>query len=71
MAYFQTRQSLFGSILEVLAMEDIGIFYGIWSIYDQLVYYDYFVYFSTFWYVVSRKIWHPFPNPGGIRPHGT
>jgi hypothetical protein len=64
---FSNQKSKFGKILEGLAMEDIGIFYG------HLVHFSVFcyilltfgivrgkmVYFSPFWYFVSRKIWQP------------
>jgi hypothetical protein len=54
--------------LEGLAMEDVGTFYRFWSIlrpFDILyVHSVYFVamcmvYFSSFWYIVLRKIWQP------------
>jgi hypothetical protein len=61
---FSNQKSKFGLILEDLAMEDVGIFYG------QLVYFTailwqfgilhgHLVYFSPTWYVVPRKIWQP------------
>jgi hypothetical protein len=67
MVYFQAKIPKFGYILEGLAMEDVGIFYGqfvyftdkwyiLWpsgSFFGQLVY------CFPFWYVVLRKVWQP------------
>jgi hypothetical protein len=47
-------------------MEDIGIFYGhlvdftgIWSTLWPFGIFLVILYFSPFWYVVTRKIWQP------------
>jgi hypothetical protein len=67
MICFQTKNPNFGLILEGHAMENLDIFY------DHLVYFTaienilwpfvifcgHLVYFSPFWYFVSRKIWQP------------
>jgi hypothetical protein len=61
---FSNQKSQLGLILDGLAMEDVGIFYGH---YGHLVYYvtlwQFYGYlcsiFFPFWYVVSRKIWQP------------
>jgi hypothetical protein len=50
-----------------LAMENVGIFYGVWSHFAAIWYifcpFGIFcgnvVYFPPFWYVVPRKIWQP------------
>jgi hypothetical protein len=64
---FSNQKSRFGQFFEDLTMEDVGIFYG------HLVYFKAICYtlwkfgmfcgtlvnFSTFWYVVPRKLWQP------------
>jgi hypothetical protein len=64
---FSDQKSQFREILEGLAMEDVGVFYG------HLVHFMVFcyilltvcivrgnlVYFSPFWYFAPRKIWQP------------
>jgi hypothetical protein len=66
---FSNQKSKFGKILEGLAMEDAGMFYG------HLVYFTAFchilltfgivcgnlVYVFPFWCYVPRKIWQPSP----------
>jgi hypothetical protein len=68
---FSNQKSKFVELLEGLAMEDDGIFYG------HLVYFTVFccilwtfgkvrgnlIYFFPFWYFVTRKIWQPWANP--------
>jgi hypothetical protein len=64
---FSNQKSQFGYILEVLAMEDVGIFYehlayfnAIWYILRSFsLFRGYLVYFFPFWYVAPRKIWQP------------
>jgi hypothetical protein len=59
MAYFQTKNSNLGKILECLAIEDFSIFcvHLVYIIYGYLVYIVsiwhlvYLVYFSPFWYI--------------------
>jgi hypothetical protein len=48
MVHFQTKKSQFGSILEGVAMEDVGIFY------DRLVYFtaNWYTYFMAIWYIL-------------------
>jgi hypothetical protein len=60
MANFRTKNPNFGYILEGLAMEVVDIFYG-WLVYFKAIkiFYGNLRYFSTFWYVVPRKIWQP------------
>jgi hypothetical protein len=60
MAYFQTQIPQLGNTLEVLAMEDVGLFCGhlvyftaIWSVLCP------FGIFFPFWYDAPRKIWQP------------
>jgi hypothetical protein len=64
---FSNQKSKFGYILEGLALEDVGIFYG------HLIHFRVFcyilwtlgrfranlVYYSPLWYFVRRKIWQP------------
>jgi hypothetical protein len=57
MAYFQTKNNSFGTFLEGLAMEDVGIFYG-HLIYFLAIWYIVWL-FGLFWYIVPRKIWQP------------
>jgi hypothetical protein len=38
MAYFQTKISNLGKFWNGLAMEDVGLFMAIWSIYGHFVY---------------------------------
>jgi hypothetical protein len=66
---FSNQKSQFGKILDGLAMEDVGIVYGhlvyfmaIWSILFPFgMFYGHFGRFFSCWYVVSRKIWQPWP----------
>jgi hypothetical protein len=66
MVCFQTKNTILGKFLGALEwmmlqhfmvvwniLRSIGIFYGIWQCYGNLVY------FALFWYIVSRKIWQP------------
>jgi hypothetical protein len=63
---FSNQKSQFGLILEGLAMQDVGIFMAIWSVFrpfgrfsGHLVYFVAIWYiFPIFWYVLPRKIWH-------------
>jgi hypothetical protein len=60
MAYFQNQKSLFYKILEGLAVEDVGIFYGhlvyfmaIWYILWPFgIFYGHLVYFVAIWYIL-------------------
>jgi hypothetical protein len=64
---FSNQKSRFWLILEDLAMEGVGIFYGhsvyfavIWYIlWPFSIIYGHLVHFFLFWYVVPRKIWQP------------
>jgi hypothetical protein len=71
---FSNQKSPFGQILEGLAKEDVGIFFGhlvyfidIWYLlwtfgifYGHLVYFmDIWYIITPLWYVVPRKIWQP------------
>jgi hypothetical protein len=65
---FSNPKSQFGSILEGLAMENVGmhilcafgILYGHWKYFIAIWYILWtFDIFSPFWYVVPRKIWQP------------
>jgi hypothetical protein len=67
MVYFQTKKSKFGYILEGLAMEDVGVFYG-HSVYFTAIRFTLWpfgtfsgnlVYFPSFWYIVPRKSGNP------------
>jgi hypothetical protein len=67
MAYFQQKKH-FGYILEGLEMKDVGIFYGqLVYFYGHLVYliaicnilWLFGTFFSTFLYVLPRKVWQP------------
>jgi hypothetical protein len=74
MVYFQTKDAKFGKILECLAMEDVGKFYGISSIllpfgifYGHLVnfvvilvYFMPFGIFYAIWYILW-SFWYIFP----------
>jgi hypothetical protein len=54
------QKSQFGYILEVLAMEDDGIFCCHLVYFTAFgTFYGYLLYFSPFWYVLPRKIWQP------------
>jgi hypothetical protein len=60
---FSNQKYHFGLILEGLLMV---YFMSIWNIllqfgifYGNLVIFGNLVYFSPFWYIVSRKIWQP------------
>jgi hypothetical protein len=65
MVCFQNQKSKFGQILEGLAKEDDGIFYGHSVHFTDLCYILWtfgivrgnLVYFSPFWYFEPRKIW--------------
>jgi hypothetical protein len=55
MEYFQTKKSQFGSILEGLAMEDVEIFFDIWSILRPFqIFYGHSVYFMVICYIFPR-----------------
>jgi hypothetical protein len=64
---FSNQTSKFGKILQGLAMDEVGIFYGpffyftvIWYVLLPLVIFcGNLVYISPFWYVAPRKIWQP------------
>jgi hypothetical protein len=50
---FSKLKYKFGYILEVLAIEDVDIFYA------HLVHFHVTWYIFPFWYVVAKKIWQP------------
>jgi hypothetical protein len=55
---FSNKKSHFGLILEGLAIEDVGIFYGHWAYFTANWFiWGLLVYFSPFWFAVPRKIW--------------
>jgi hypothetical protein len=62
MAYFQTKKSQFGEILEGLSMEEVCIFYGhlvylnvIWySLWSFGTFYGHLVCFIVIWYILPR-----------------
>jgi hypothetical protein len=62
---FSNKKSHFGEILEGLAIEYVGIFYGhlvyfttLWYILWPFgIFYGHLVYISPLWYVLPRKIW--------------
>jgi hypothetical protein len=62
---FFNQNSQFGSILEGLAREDVGIFYGHFVYFTAKWYIlcpfgtfcGRLVYFPPFWYVAPRRIW--------------
>jgi hypothetical protein len=64
---FSNQKSQFGKILEGLAMEDDGLFYGHLVHFTVVCYIlltfgivrGNLVYFPPFWYFVPRKIWQP------------
>jgi hypothetical protein len=65
MAYFHTKKSQFGYMLEGLEMENVGIFYGhlkyvtsIGRFFDRLkIFGRHLIYFPPSWYIAPRKIW--------------
>jgi hypothetical protein len=61
MVYFQTKNPNTGKILEVLAMEDSGIFYDHFVYFIALLYiiWSFGIGISPFWYIVPIKIWQP------------
>jgi hypothetical protein len=66
---FSNQKSQFGSILDGLLMEDVGIFMAIyfsakWCILHLAILYISwsFCTFFPFWYVVLRNIWQPCPK---------
>jgi hypothetical protein len=61
---FSNQKSKFGKILDGLAMEEVGIFYGhlvyfmvIW--YILWTFYCHLVHFPPFWHVVPKKSGNP------------
>jgi hypothetical protein len=67
MVYFQTKNINLGQFWRALEWKMLAYFMVIWNIlrpfgivYGKLVMCcGNLVYFTPFWYVVSRKIWHP------------
>jgi hypothetical protein len=62
---FSNQKSKFWSILEVLAMDNSGIFMAIWRMFRTfgIVLYGTFGTFFPFWYIVPPKIWQPRSAP--------
>jgi hypothetical protein len=66
---FSNQKSQFGYILEGLAIEDVGIFYGdllyftaIWYILWSFgILFGDMAHFPPFWYFAPRNIWQPCP----------
>jgi hypothetical protein len=62
MAFFQTKKSHFGQILEGLAIEGVGIFY-VHLVYIIAILSSFCIFlwlfgiFFPFWYALPRKIW--------------
>jgi hypothetical protein len=58
---FSNQKSKFGLILDCLAMEDHGIFFGhfCYILWTFGIVRGNLAYFYPFWYFVPRKIWQP------------
>jgi hypothetical protein len=64
---FSNQKSLFGYILEIFGIGNVGIFCGHLEYFSTIWYVScpfgifcaHLVTFSPFWYVVSREIWQP------------
>jgi hypothetical protein len=61
MVCFQTKNPNLGKIVDGLAMERVGLFYGHLVCLKLFgIFYGHLgIHFMVIWYVVSRKIWQP------------